>query len=45
MNIITGKNLISNTVAQVRANMNVVHNILNGGTGMVSQKEAVLMAA
>ena len=30
MNIITGKNLISNTVAQVRANMNVVHNILKG---------------
>ena len=41
---ITGKNLISNTVAQVRANMNVVHNILNGGTE-VSTKESVLMAA
>ena len=45
MNIITGKNLISNTVAQVRANMNVVHNILNGGTIVVLQKEAVSMAA
>ena len=45
MNIITGKNLISNTVAQVRANMNVVHNILNGGTEVSLQKEAVLMAA
>jgi len=45
MNIITGKNLISNTVAQVRANMNVVHNILKSGIDELSQKEAVLMAA
>ena len=45
MNIITGKNLISNTVAQVRANMNVVHNILNGSDSIIGTKEAVLMAA
>ena len=42
---ITGKNLISNTVAQVRANMNVVHNILNDLTTIKSTQESVLMAA
>ena len=42
---ITGKNLISNTVAQVRANMNVVHNILNDESFTGSTKESVLMAA
>ena len=45
MNIITGKNLISNTVAQVRANMNVVHNILNGGSIVVSHDQELLCAA
>ena len=45
MNIITGKNLISNTVAQIRANMNVVHNILNTKTSIKHSQEAVLMAA
>ena len=45
MNIITGKNLISNTVAQVRANMNVVHNILNNSDVILGEKESVLMAA
>ena len=44
MNIITGKNLISNTVAQVRANMNVVHNILNGGTSVSHQSELLCVA-
>ena len=42
---ITGKNLISNTVAQVRANMNVVHNILNADFVIGEAKESVLMAA
>ena len=42
---ITGKNLISNTVAQVRANMNVVHNILNNSDVILGEKESVLMAA
>ena len=48
MNIITGKNLISNTVAQVRANMRVVHSILNNDDVVVGEESttgAALMAA
>ena len=43
MNIITGKNLISNTVAQVRANMNVVHNILK--SDFIIGKQELQLAA
>ena len=43
MNIITGKNLISNTVAQIRANMNVVHNILNAD--IIAAKQELQLAA
>ena len=44
MNIITGKNLISNTVAQVRANMNVVHNILKSDDVVVGKQKLQLAA-
>lgn len=44
MNIITGKNLISNTVAQVRANMNVVHNILKSDDVVVGKQELLCAA-
>ena len=30
-----------NTIAQTRANMQVVHNILNGGTGLVKSNDIV----
>jgi hypothetical protein len=45
MNCINGNKSL-NTDAQIRANMNVVHNILNDSDVILgSQKEAVLMAA
>ena len=43
MNIITGKKLVSNTAAQIRANMNVVHNIL--GASVSTSQSAMAMAA
>ena len=41
MNIINDNHLDN---AQIQANMTVVHNILNGGTGLVSASEEVELA-